>query len=289
MKLPSPFFTVMLIFVIVFSLFFLTACSENGSITQSTVAPQQLATVTSISASSPTLFSGPSVKITSPENAATSGIGSITIVIKVNDFKLTSDFEKENVSGQGHVIYYMDVEPPTSPDQPAKTSPGTFSASSSTSYVWKNVGSGEHRFSVQLVNNDHTPLNPPVTASVSIKVSAGAGMPALVIVSPREGAEISGDSVTITTESANFSIVDKIGQPNFANEGHLMFYQDVEAPTIQGPQATTRPGTYMAVAGNSYTWQNVTPGTHSFSVQLVNNNNTPLNPPISAKITVIIK
>jgi hypothetical protein len=279
---------VLLAVVLIITLLAPAACSQDG-VPSTTISPPKTSISTTPSLPSTTRPTGPFVQITSPENASSSNIGSITIVIKTGDFKLTGDFGKANISGQGHVHYYMDVDPPASPDQPAITRAGTCVESSSAGYVWKNVGSGKHRFSVQLVNNDHTPLNPPAIATVSVSITAGAGMPALVIVSPREGEVISGESVTINTELANFSIADKIGQPNTANEGHLMFYRDVEAPTIQGPQATTSPGTYQAVAGTSCTWQNLSPGTHSFSVQLANNNNTPLNPPVSAKISISVK
>ncbi len=54
---------------------------------------------------------------------------------------------------------------------PATTSPGTFEVSAKTSYIWQNVPPGQHTFTVQLVNNDNTPLDPPVTvrANVTLK------------------------------------------------------------------------------------------------------------------------
>ncbi len=40
--------------------------------------------------------------------------------------------------------------------------------------VWENMAPGEHTFGVQLVNNNHTPLDPPVTAAVMVTVESPA-------------------------------------------------------------------------------------------------------------------
>jgi hypothetical protein len=289
MKVISIAWGVLMAIILALTLTAFSACSEESSATLNTTSPPKTTLTSSPPSLSPSRPSGPSVQITSPENLTGLNMGSITVVIKVNEFKLTNSSGQGNTSGEGHVHYYMDVETPITPGQPAVTSAGTYAESSSISYVWKNVGTGDHKFSVQLVNNDHTPLNPPAIAAVSLRVTAAAGMPAVVIVSPRDGEVITGNSVVITAEGANFNLIDKIGQTNAPNEGHLMFYQDVEAPTIQGPQATTRPDSYFAAAAASHTWTGLAPGTHTFSIQLVNNNNTPINPPVSAKITITVK
>jgi hypothetical protein len=289
MKVNSIAWGILMAFILVFTLVAFSACSDESSATLNTTSPPKTTLTSSPPSPSPSRPSGPSIQITSPENQAGLNMGSITVVVKVNEFKLTNSSGQDNISGEGHVHYYMDVETPITAGQPAVTSAGTYAESSAINYVWKNVGTGDHKFSVQLVNNDHTPLNPPAVAAVSVRVTAAAGMPAVVIVSPRDGEVISGNSVIITAQAANFKLVDKIGQTNAPDEGHLMFYQDVEAPTIQGPQATTRPDSYLAAASASHTWTGLAPGTHTFSIQLVNNNNTPINPPVSAKITISIK
>jgi glucose/arabinose dehydrogenase len=70
----------------------------------------------------------------------------------------------------------MDVVPPTTPGQPAITAPGTYVPTTATSYTWTNVSAGRHNFSVALVNNDHTPLVPPVVDMVHITI-ATSGAP----------------------------------------------------------------------------------------------------------------
>jgi hypothetical protein len=46
---------------------------------------------------------------------------------------------------------------------------------------------------------------------------------------------------------------------------------------------------YHAEAVTSYTWQGVRPGTHTFAVQLVNNDHTPLEPPVTDQVTVTVE
>ena len=77
------------------------------------------------------------------------------------------------MQGEGHIIYYLDVDAPTAPGSPALTAPGTYVISAATSYQWADVPDAVHTLSVELVNNDNTPLNPPVTAKVSISVFTG--------------------------------------------------------------------------------------------------------------------
>jgi plastocyanin len=80
----------------------------------------------------------------------------------------------------------------------------------------------------------------------------------------------------------NFNIVDKQGQSNAAGEGHLHFYLDVDAPTTPGQPAIPTSGVWAHVASNSFTFTNVAAGMHNISVELVNNNHTPLDPPVVA-------
>lgn len=89
------------------------------------------------------------------------------ITVNVTAFKLVDKIGQQNVPGEGHIIYYLDVPPPTTPGKPALTAPGTYAIGTGTSYQWPNVKDGGHVFYAQLVNNDNTPLSPPVTAKVT--------------------------------------------------------------------------------------------------------------------------
>jgi len=81
--------------------------------------------------------------------------------------------------------------------------------------------------------------------------------------------------ITVNAKVANFNIVDKQGQANVVGEGHLHFYLDVEAPTTPGNQLPHK-WRLAHVAASTYTFTNVASGTHTISVQLVNNDHTPV-------------
>jgi len=114
----------------------------------------------------------PDVSITSPSEGSTLGGGDVTVAIRVEDFDLVDKLGEEAVPGEGHVHFYKDVAPPTSPGQPAVTEEGTYAVTTRTSHTWTDIEPGTHTFAVQLVNNDHTPLSPPVTDQVTVAVEA---------------------------------------------------------------------------------------------------------------------
>jgi outer membrane protein assembly factor BamB len=222
----------------------------------------------------------------SPADGATVTSGNVTVSAQVFNFNVVDKQGQPAVAGEGHLHYFMDVDAPTTPGQPATAANGTWTTTASESYTWTNVAPGPHTFSVELVNNDHTPLVPPVVAKSTVTVVAPT--PSLAIIIPANNSVIPAGDVTISIQVANFKIVDKQGQPAAAGEGHLHYFIDVDAPTKPGQPATAVNGTWDHVTTTSYTWHNVAVGTHTFSVELVNNDHTPLVPPVVAKITVTV-
>ena len=113
----------------------------------------------------------PSVEITEPADADSVAAGDVTVEVDVSDFDVVDKLGEPPVEGEGHVHFYLDVtEVPTTPGQPAVTAEGTYHATATTSHTWEDVPAGTHTFAVQLVNNDHTPLIPPVLAEVTVTV-----------------------------------------------------------------------------------------------------------------------
>ncbi|HWQ19664.1 MAG TPA: PQQ-binding-like beta-propeller repeat protein [Methanotrichaceae archaeon] len=112
----------------------------------------------------------PQIMITEPKEGAVLGTNNVTVSVKVSNFNLSSNMSKANVTGEGHIHYFMDVIAPTIAGRPALTASGTWTMASNTSYTWKNVSQGMHNFSAELVNNDHTPLSPPVVDTVTVTV-----------------------------------------------------------------------------------------------------------------------
>ncbi len=152
-----------------------TASPVTPSPTSSPGAQPTPAVSTSIPVISPTPLSAsaggaPVILITAPLNVSTVPAGDVTLSDIVSNFNLVDKIGQASVSGEGHIIYYMDVTPPTIQYQSATTAAGTYAESTATSYTWHNVRAGFHYFSVQLVNNDSTPLIPAITVTVYVTV-----------------------------------------------------------------------------------------------------------------------
>lgn len=108
---------------------------------------------------SPVSAGSPWLEVVSPAPGATVAphpqLGSIVIVqLKVKDFKLT-DFTKAAMPKmEGHIHIQLD-------DQAYNTH------ISDSVWVFGGVKPGMHTLTVELVNNNHTPLNPAVKQTVT--------------------------------------------------------------------------------------------------------------------------
>jgi glucose/arabinose dehydrogenase/plastocyanin len=115
--------------------------------------------------------------------------------------------------------------------------------------------------------------------------------PTITIVSPQSGVTVPAGSVPVTVQVSNFNIVDRQGQASVAGEGHVHFYLDVDTiPQTPGQPAIPSDAQvqWAHVSGTIYTFSNVTPGTHTITVQLVNNDHTPVIPLITATATITV-
>jgi hypothetical protein len=114
----------------------------------------------------------PSITILSPLPGATLPVGSVTISVQVKDFSLADTYGEENVPGVGHLLYYKNVEVPTASGQPAVTADDNTSPDMiTTDFTWTNLTPGDYTFSVQLVNNDDTPLDTPVWRTIGVHIA----------------------------------------------------------------------------------------------------------------------
>lgn len=115
--------------------------------------------------------SAPSISIDTPEDGARVPAGGVEVKISAANFQVVDKLGQPPAEGEGHVHFYMDVATvPTEAGKPAVSAQGTYHATATTSYTWPDVSSGEHTFSAQLVNNDHTPLSPPAFRTVKVTV-----------------------------------------------------------------------------------------------------------------------
>lgn len=223
-----------------------------------------------------------------PIDGSTTGGSDVQLSVMVLNFNVIDKQGTPAVAGEGHIHYYMDVDAPTSPGKPAIPPSGsTWVTTADTAYTFTNVTPGKHTFSAELVNNDHTPLEPPVVSKSTITVTAPA--PAVKIISPLNRASLPIGSIAVSIQASNFNVVDKQGQPSVAGEGHIHYYLDVVPPTTPGQPAIPPSGAIWATTANtSFTFNNVSAGTHTISVELVNNDHTPLVPPAVAKVVVVL-
>jgi hypothetical protein len=113
--------------------------------------------------------------------------------------------------------------------------------------------------------------------------------PIVVLISPNDGEILDRGAVEVRIYVQNFVIVPVTGQANKAGEGHVIYYLDASAPLKLRTPATTAPGTFAVSAEDSYTWQDVPPGQHTFTVQLVNKDNTPLDQPVTVRANVTVR
>jgi hypothetical protein len=114
-------------------------------------------------------------------------------------------------------------------------------------------------------------------------------VPTIRIISPVDGSTIPAGNVTVTVLVSNFNLVNRIGQPNVPGEGHIHYFKDAIPPTQPGLPAVTGPGKYYPTSANTYTWEDVEPGSHVFWAELVNSDLTPLYPPVVAGVAVTVE
>src|SRR5439155_905877 len=133
-----------------------------------------------------------------------------------------------------------------------------------------------HKILLQLVQDNGTPLNPDVFSSVRVIATHGPGVgtPTIMIVSPKPGPTISHD-LYVAVAVTNFTLVDPDGQANAPNEGHVQLF--LNRVLHQEPRAYDLGFIVDMPDGNS-----------TITARLANNDNTPLNPDVSASVTVRI-
>jgi len=310
------------------------------------------------------------VTITSPEEGVNITAGNATVEVNLTNFTLVEPTGQPNAPGEGHLHYYLDAPIPTNESEPAIPPTGGYVISTNLSHTWENVTAGEHNLSVQVVNNDHTPLTPLVVDMVNVTateevnvtptptvnvtptptvnvtptptvnvtptptvnvtptptvnvtptptvnvtptptvnvtptptvnvtptptvnvtptptVTPPTPMANVTITSPEEGANITAGNVTVEVNLTNFTLVEPTGQPNAPGEGHLHYYLDAPIPTNESEPAIPPTGGYVISTNLSHTWENVTAGEHNLSVQVVNNDHTPLTPLVVDMVNV---
>jgi hypothetical protein len=134
----------------------------------------------------------------------------------------------------------------------------------------------------------------PASSSSQPKPAAGP-KPTVRLVSPRNGAKLSG-SVTAKVALTNFRIApNKVGQAPRPGEGHLHFKMDggkYDFPKYSGKNGLIAKklgvtGHYSPALAPTITYRHLPPGKHELEVYLANNNHT--NTGIETKVKFTLK
>ena len=229
-------------------------------VSRSAVALLVLVNLLALSVSSPTArAASPTLTIVSPADGAVIANGTPAIVrFLVTNFVLVQPGRVGQVvaPSEGHLLVFVDgalarllvqVEP-----------------------IVLALTSGPHTIRLQLVGNDGAPLSPDVSRSIRVVATHGpaGAIPTIGIVSPKPD-ERTGHGVYISFNVSNFALVEPHGQANAPNEGHLQLLLD---GAVMEELVQVEPGFLVSLPD----------GDHVLTMRLVNNDDTPLTPDVSA-------
>ncbi|MEW9673156.1 stalk domain-containing protein [Ammoniphilus sp. 3BR4] len=205
----------------------------------------------------------PSFKVISPSQDDILYTNQVKISIASFNHELV-DFrqQKQPQNGKGHIHLWLDTDP-SNPMLAYKMIDGEPA-------VFENVQPGDHTLTVQLVGNDHKPITPEVKQVITFTT---ATTPSLAIKGPKEGETIFGDKVTVTSELTGFKFLDFRTKSEVAvEEGHLHLWLDTD---ITNPKLA-----YKQISEKPVIFENIKPGDHTLTVQLVGANHKPIVPAV---------
>ena len=113
----------------------------------------------------------PGVTIISPANGAVLPAGDIIVTVQVTNFTLVPKYGQPYVAGEGHLLYSMGMGVPEKAGSASSVAPISLTATTETSYTWRDVPAGTYTFTVELANNDHYPFPRPIFSTVTVRVT----------------------------------------------------------------------------------------------------------------------
>jgi hypothetical protein len=115
--------------------------------------------------------------------------------------------------------------------------------------------------------------------------------PSVEITYPQEGADpVQAGQVLVALTVRAFELTDAKDAKNANGEGHIVYYLDAD-PIPTGEDASDVPkgaARAKASAMTSHTWKDVSAGHHTLGVQLVNNDDSPLDPPATDTVDITV-
>lgn len=111
-------------------------------------------------------------------------------------------------------------------------------------------------------------------AGAAFHISAAS--PTLSILSPTSHSQVYGSKVTVNLSVTDFKLVDYKTYPKpVSGQGHVHLWIDTPNPTKESA---------IKLTTNSYTFENLKPGTHTLVAELVSNNHSSFTPPITTTL-----
>jgi len=201
----------------------------------------------------------PAITITSPTDGADMA-PEFTVTVEVQDFTLSDAVGAEPVEGQGH--WHLNVD-------------GAYlDLSTSNSLSVSGLSPGSHTLQAALVGNDHAALDPPAESqSITVQVAETVPPASIAIISPEDGTV--DFPLTVTVDIQNFILEPSLvgGDPE---EGHGHWHLNIDGAYYDYSAYDS-----LEVASG------LTPGSHTFQAELVNNNHTSLDPPVQSQLVTV--
>lgn len=211
--------------------------------------------------------SAPALRIVSPANGDVLHTDQVKVSVAAFHHQL-EDFRQhmQATAGEGHIHVWLDTDP-ANPKLAYKMINGEPA-------VFDKLPPGLHKLTVQLVGNDHQPIVPAVKQEITFTTAAA---PTLAVNGVKEGTVHSDDKVTVSTVLTNFKLSDfRTHSEVMTGEGHVHLWLDTDAsnPKLAYKQVTNAPVTF----------ENVKPGKHTLTVQLVSADHKPISPVVKKVI-----
>src|SRR3989442_375736 len=201
------------------------------------------------------------IKVTSPATGAQVSSLGVQMVVQVGGgFILDQqNYAGTNITDHGHVHYFVD---------------GVYKGATwLNQFVFTGLSPRAHTLKAELYNTNHTELPTDFSDSVNITVAA----PSIALTAPTS--IVQGQDLTLTWTVAGFVIdAGAFGGTPEAGRGHVHVFEVVNGAAVYKG----------ATAGSSWTFSGLSLGTHTFKVELFNNDHTTLPTEYSSTKTVTV-
>jgi LPXTG-motif cell wall-anchored protein len=234
----------------------------------------------------------PAIKVMSPAAGAKITSTDIPVTVEVANFKLAPlAVGLPDKAGEGHIHVMID----------GMTMGVLFNFYTTPSFTLPGTGiaPGKHKLIFDLASNTHVDMEDtaqeveidyqPTSPKAAPEAIANAGTPDVQVVSPADGATL-GPKFTVQVKPSNFTpSLDLEGKPNLKGFGHYHVFVDMPAMTEGGGGAMmSMAGMVLMPGSNSFdvdlsAWP---AGKHTLTVELVQNDHTPIEGAKPAMITI---